>query len=84
MLWRLLKLGLVATSVHGHEWYKDISASDTNTLKLDVQVGPVSRVEKVTKDSVKVQWDLTSNPNRPRVQGYELQYLMLSQVSVLV
>ncbi len=86
MLWRLLKLGLVATScmsVSGHEWYTDISASDANTLKLDVQVGPVSRVEKVTKESVKVQWELASNRNRPRVQGYELQYLILAQVNAL-
>ncbi len=86
MFWRLLTLSLLATScisASGHEWYKDISASDAITLKLDAQVGPVSRVEKVTKDSVEVQWELGSNRNRPRIQGYELQYLILAQVNAL-
>ncbi len=86
MFWRLLTLSLLATScisASGLEWYKDISASDVITLKLDAQVGPVSRVEKVTKDSVEVQWELGSNRNRPRIQGYELQYLILAQVNAL-
>ncbi len=85
MFWRLSTLSLLATaciiSASGQEWYKDVSASDAITLNLDAQVGPVSRIEKVTKDSVEIQWGLGTNRNRPRAQGYELQYLMLPQVN---
>ncbi len=81
-----MQLGLAATSyvsVSANEWYKDISATDAATLKLDAQVGPIARVETITKDSVEVQWELGNNRNRPRVQGYEVQYLVLAQVNAL-